>query len=57
METIIAIAVTVFAVWWMHSTLKGEKKRNAAFEAKEKKQTEMYQRIIDELDKNVPEVQ
>lgn len=56
MDTFILIAFLAFVAWWMLTVLKGEKKRNAVFEVKEKKQTEMYQRIIDELDKT-PEVQ
>lgn len=57
METFILIAFLAFVAWWVLSNRKDKKARLKAIVAKEKKQEEMYQRIIDELDKNVPEVQ
>lgn len=57
METFILIAFLAFVAWWMLSIRKTDRVRHKAIVAKEKKQEEMYRRIIDELDKNVPEVQ
>lgn len=56
METFILIVFLAFCAWWMLSIRKTDRVRHKAIVAKEKKQEEMYQRIIDELDKT-PEVQ